>query len=342
MAKRRLTERQTKRIQRIQEQRRQRAAGRALRHVEALSETGLGPEQCGLVIANYGPALIVEDNQGALQHCAVRQNLGTLVCGDRVIWQTSGSAEGVVIALEERRSLLSRPDYSGRLKPLAANLDQVAVVVAPRPGLNEFLIDRYLVAIAAIDVAALLVVNKIDLLDAAALRAIEARLSTYHRIGYPILFASSRSAHGLDELCARLKGHTSILVGQSGVGKSSLIQTLLPDREIRIQALSETTGLGIHTTTTSALYHLPSGGDLIDSPGVRSFELGELHPDDLQRGFVEFVPYLGQCKFSNCSHTVEPGCALLAAVEQGEIEPRRLESYHQIKDSSRAGNPTIR
>jgi ribosome biogenesis GTPase len=333
MARRRLTQRQRERIAKIQENRRRRAAQRAGRQAEQKAEDGLGPEQSGLVIANYGPTAIVEDGQRALHLCAVRQNLATLVCGDHIIWQASGIGEGVVVAVRERRSLLTRPDYSGRLKPLASNLDQVVVVVAPRPVLSESLIDRYLIAIARIGVTPLLVLNKTDLLEAEQLAALEARLAGYRRIGYRLLRASTRTSHGLDALREQLRDRTSILVGQSGVGKSSLIRTLLPDREIRIEALSEATGHGTHTTTTSMLYHLPDGGDLIDSPGVRSFEPGDVTLEELEHGFVEFAPYLGHCRFSNCGHTVEPDCALRAAVDQGEVELRRLESYLQIKNA---------
>jgi ribosome biogenesis GTPase len=333
MARRRLTHRQRERIAKIQENRRRRTVQRAGRQAEQLSEDGLSPEQDGLVIANYGPAAIVEDRARALHRCAVRQNLGTLVCGDQVIWQSSGTEEGVVVAVQERRSLLTRPDYSGRLRPLAANLDQVVVVVASRPVLSESLIDRYLIAIARIGVTPLLVLNKIDLPTADQLETVEAQLAGYRRIGYRLLRASTRTSHGLDGLRDQLRERTSILVGQSGVGKSSLIRTLLPDREIRIKALSEATGHGTHTTTTSMLYHLPDGGDLIDSPGVRSFEPGDVTPEELERGFVEFSPFLGHCRFSNCGHTVEPGCALREAVERGEVESRRLESYLQIKSS---------
>lgn len=334
MAKRRLSRQQIERIKLLHEQRREKAARRAARHAEdVLHEDGLGPEQSGLVIANFGATLIVEDATGALHRCALRQNLGTAVCGDRVVLQMIASGEGVVIAIEPHHSLLTRPDYSGKLKPVAANLDQVAVVCAPRPELNEFLIDRYLVAIATINVTPLLVLNKIDLLDPAARTAMEARLDVYRRIGYPVLYASTRSEHGLDELRTWLKERTSILVGQSGVGKSSLIKMLLPDREIRIQALSQATGFGTHTTTTSTLYHLPDGGDLIDSPGVRSFELGELQRLDLERGFVELEPFLGRCKFSNCTHRSEPGCAVLAALARGDIDPRRLASFQQLRES---------
>lgn len=330
---RRLTRQQRLRIQQAQEKRRQKALQRIAKQVDSLSNSGLGREQSGLVIANHGPALIVENQEGSLYRCAVRQHLGTLVCGDRVIWQQSSSGEGVVIAMEERYSLLTRPDYSGRVKPVAANLDLIAVVVSPRPQLNEFLIDRYLVAIAAMRVAALLVVNKVDLLESEALTVMKERLATYVRIGYKTLFMSTRSGHGLSAIRGQLKDHTSLLVGQSGVGKSSLIKALLPDRSIRIRALSKATGHGTHTTTSSTLYPLPDGGHLIDTPGVRSFELGDLSPDDLELGFPEFAPYLGHCQFSNCSHTVEPACALREAVVQGDIDERRLVSYQQIKNS---------
>ena len=333
MARRRLTRRQRERIQKIQEKRRNGLSERAAQEAETLSDGGLGPPQTGLVIANYGPAVVLEDRDGELRRCAVRQNLEMLVPGDRVVWQPAGEDEGVVTALEERRSLLSRPDYSGRLKALAANLDRVVIVVAPRPEPSEFLIDRDLVASASMGADPLLVFNKIDLLDEPGLAAMRERLATYARIGYPVLFLSIRTETDLNELREHLAGRTSILLGQSGVGKSSLVKALLPSREIRIRALSEATGRGTHTTTTTTLYHLPDGGDLIDSPGVRSFELGEPHLEDLERGFPDLVPYGGRCQFSDCSHTVEPGCALREAADRSDIDPRRLESYRQLKAS---------
>jgi ribosome biogenesis GTPase len=328
MAGRRLSERQQARIARQQEQRRARAGC-----ADAITEAGLGPEQTGLVITNHGASAIVEDAQGRLYRCAVRQNLGRLACGDRVVWQVADpvAATGVVVAVNARRSLLTRPDYHGQPRPVAANLDAVAVVLAPEPEPSEYLIDRYLVAIAAIGVQSLLVLNKIDLLSEAALAALQARFAPYRRIGSPLLLASSRSAHGLDTLRDWLRDRGSLLVGQSGVGKSSLIQALLPDRAIRIQALSAATGHGTHTTSSSTLYHLPGGGDLIDTPGVRSFELGEVGPSDLARGFPELAPYLGQCRFSDCRHQSEPDCALRAALDRGEIAPRRLASYLELR-----------
>lgn len=335
MASRRLTQRQQERIQRAQERRRERVGCWA----EPLDTAGLGPEQAGLVITHYGVNLIVEDSEGRLYRCAARQNLGRLACGDRVVWQTTGTGEGVVVAVAERRSLLTRPDYNGRPRPVAANLDAVAVVLAPAPEPSEYLLDRYLVAIAAIGVQGFLVLNKLDLLDEAARAALLDRLDLYRRIGYPLLLTSSRTAHGLHELRAWLCGHTSLLVGQSGVGKSSLIKALLPDRAICIQAVSRATGHGAHTTTASTLYHLPEGGDLIDTPGVRSFELGELRLDDLDRGFVELTPYLGRCRFTDCRHATEPGCALRDAVEHDAVAQRRLDSYRQLRAALMAARP---
>ncbi|MDG4553913.1 MAG: small ribosomal subunit biogenesis GTPase RsgA [Candidatus Competibacter sp.] len=328
---RRLTQRQRARIQRQQDHRRERAEGPT--PTPTPDEVGLGSERTGLVIANHGSVLIVEDDEDRLYRCAARQNLGRLACGDRVVWQPSGAEAGVgvVVALIERRSLLTRPDHRGQPRPVAANLDEVAVVLAPEPEPSEYLLDRYLVAIAAIGVRGLLVLNKADLLDASARAALLDRLEPYQRIGYPLLLASNRAARGLDELRAWLGGRVSLLVGQSGVGKSSLVKALLPEREIRIRAISQATGHGAHTTTTSTLYHLPDGGDLIDTPGVRSFGLGEIDPDALGRGFPELAPYLGHCRFSDCRHQGEPGCELAAALARGEIVPRRLDSYVMLR-----------
>jgi len=331
MSRRRLSQHQLRRIRDAQAQRRERAGRQAQRILEQHPESRLDPPQGGLVIANFGSTLIVEDRDGALHRCALRQNLETAVVGDRVIWQAISPGEGVVTALEARRSLLSRPDYSGRLKSVAANLDTVAVVFAPEPPLNEFLIDRYLVAIHAMGAAGMLVLNKVDLLDAPAREVLWARLATYRRIGYPVVTASTREPDGLTALHARLNAGTAILVGQSGVGKSSLIKALLPDREIRVQALSEATGKGTHTTTTSTLYHLPGGGDLIDSPGVRSFELQDIGREQLEAAFAEFSPHREHCRFANCTHSAEPGCAVQVAVARGEVDARRLASYQQIR-----------
>lgn len=326
MTQRRLSRQQLARIQKLQDKRRERAGIR--------SEQGTIGEQYGLIITHYGTTAIVENDTGTLIRCTLRRNLDAFTCGDRVIWEPGKRGEGVITALLPRQSLLQRPDSHGRLRPVAANIDQIAVIIAPRPEPSEALIDRYLVAIETVGVMALLVVNKIDLLDADDLQSLLDRLAVYRDIGYPMIQTSTKLPGGLDRLHSELVDRTSLLVGQSGVGKSSLTKTLLPERDIRIQALSETTGLGTHTTSVSTLYHLPGGGDLIDSPGVRGFEPGELSVTDLAWGFREFRPLLGQCRFANCTHTVEPNCAVLDAVAGGRIDQRRLASYQQLKTSA--------
>lgn len=286
--------------------------------------------QGGLVIAHYGRDLVVEDPQGKLHLCSARKKLGRLVCGDRIHWQATGPGQGVVTGLDPRRSLLARPDARGNERPLAANIDQIIVVCAPEPPLSEALIDRYLVIAELIGARPLILVNKADLLSGTARAHLEARLSAFTRLDYPVLFASTRDSAQVNTLTQHCNGHTSILVGQSGVGKSSLVRLLLPDSDIRIGQLSDASGLGKHTTTETTLYHLPAGGDLIDSPGVRDFQLWQTTAEDLERGFRELHRYRGQCRFHNCRHNGEPGCAVAAAADLGDVDVRRLGSYRSL------------
>jgi len=286
--------------------------------------------QPGLVLAHYGQASLVEAESGEVVRCATRRNLPRTVCGDRVMWEASSPREGVITRVLERKTTLLRPDRSNRGRPVAANLDQIVVVIASKPRFEPGMLDRYLVAAELMGATPAIVVNKLDLLDAQSLARLEQRLAIYRHLGYCLLFTSTRSTDGLKDLHRQLKSHTSILVGQSGVGKSSLVQALLPDFEVRVGALSQVTGLGRHTTTAAQLYHLPDGGDLIDSPGVRDFSLCPVPVEELARGFVEFQPYLGRCRFHNCRHLNEPGCAVQAAVRDGLISPQRLEHYQAL------------
>ncbi|MCP5141844.1 MAG: small ribosomal subunit biogenesis GTPase RsgA [Gammaproteobacteria bacterium] len=339
MARRRLTQRQIERIKSIQEKRRARAGQRA----DALAADGLGTERHGRVITNFGKSLLVENDDGSLARCVPRQNLGLVVCGDNVVWQPSEQGDGVVSAVEQRRSVLGRPDASGEIRPTAANLDQVIVVAAPLPEFSEDMIDRYLVAAEALGLHAVIVLNKVDLLDAGGLAAVEARLATYVKLGYPVLTASTITEHGLDALHAQMRGRVSLLAGQSGVGKSSLINALMPDLQLRTQAISEGSGLGQHTTTNATWYHLADrDGALIDSPGVRAFDLWDMDMARVADGFREFHELLGQCRFHNCRHRSEPGCALKAAADEGEIDPRRLASYLRIVDDMESGRDRLR
>lgn len=332
MAKRKLNRRQQWRIDKIQEERRKRAERKQGQLTENdLDGHSLGPEEEGIVIANFGASVELEDNEGEPVRCQLRQNLPALVVGDRVVWQRAVEG-GVVIAIQPRRSELVRPDAAGNLRPVAANIDQILVVAAPAPAYSPEMIDQYLAAAELTGIAPVLVFNKIDLIDNSNRKAVEQLLQSYHRLGYAVLSASTHDSHGLDALLERLRGNTSVFVGQSGVGKSSLVKALLPEREIGVGELSSQSGLGQHTTSTSRLYHLPAGGAIIDSPGVREFRLWPMESGELLHGFREFVPYLGQCKFRDCRHENEPGCALREAVERGEIEARRLASYLRIAE----------
>jgi ribosome biogenesis GTPase len=292
------------------------------------------PTNSGLVLVNYGKSVLVEDDTGCLYRCVARRNLRQIVSGDRVRWEAVGAQEGVIVAIEPRRTILQRADGSDRTRVLAANIDQILIVAAPQPAHDVFLIDRYLVAAELAGTTPLLVVNKSDLLDSWGADASTDDLMAYADIGYGILIMSARLTTGIDKLAQALVNRTSILVGQSGVGKSSLINCLLPERDILIGKLSDASGKGCHTTTTTTLYHLPHGGDLIDSPGVRDFRLGETAPADLARGFREFRPYLGLCRFQDCRHLSEPGCAIKEAMREGVISERRLASYTQLASGS--------
>lgn len=242
---------------------------------------------------------------------------------------------GIITSILTRDTELARPNYAGRSKPLASNFDRMAVVLAPEPEPVRYLLDQYLVAAEWIGVEAVIVLNKSDLLDDADWRVFRAAFDDYRHIGYALIDASAVAADGLVALTASLSGGTSVLVGQSGVGKSSITHRLVPDQEIQIGRLSAATGLGRHTTSTTTLYALPGGGQLIDSPGVRSFRLGQVDRATLERGFREFRAFLGHCRFSDCAHGDEPGCALREAAGNGAISATRLANFHHLLQSGR-------
>jgi ribosome biogenesis GTPase len=335
MTGRKLTRRQAWRVQKIQQERAKRAAKRDQTANELLDDSDLGPEREGLITAHFGTQVelvAAEDlDRTTPMRCHLRANLGSLVTGDKVIWREhTGQAIGVVVAVLPRATELARPDANGLLKPIAANIDQIILVFAPHPQPFANLIDRYLIAANALNIPTLLLLNKIDALNEENSEEINELLAIYERLDYPILRVSTKSREGLAELQQQLANKISIFVGQSGVGKSSLINQLLPDIELKVGALSEATLKGRHTTTTAQLFHFPAGGDLVDSPGVREFGLWHMDRSRIFAGFKEFQPLIGQCKFRDCQHESEPGCAVMAAVEAGEIQPARLASYRHI------------
>lgn len=331
MSKRRLTRQQQFRIDKIQQERLARAKKKDKKIDAQIDSGNLGEPEEGLIIAHYGATIDVKNNEGHVVRCSVRSNLPALVTGDKVLWQPGDNDSGVINALHERHSILTRPDVRGKLRPVAANIDRIVIVAAPSPRTPVNLIDRYLVATAHDDIHPVILLNKSDLIDQAPEMMQE--LQQYSELGYETLIASANDTDGLAAIQALVAEGNSVFVGQSGVGKSSIINRLLPDEDLKVGEISDATGKGRHTTTTAKLYPIPSGGQLIDSPGIREFGLWHTSEEDLAKGFPEIDQFASLCKFNDCSHTHEPGCALKAATEQGDVLQRRLDSFITIRDS---------
>lgn len=293
--------------------------------------------QPGLVITNFGKRLLVEAEDGELLNCGVRQHLGKLVAGDRVFWQPDIEAgTGIVSEYLERKSELSRPGFRGQKRMVAANIDLICIVAPILPGVHPDMIDRYLVAAKQLKLPAVILINKVDLLETDEdWETLAEILLPYEDLEVEIIPVSALE-DDLAELKILLEDLVSAFVGPSGAGKSSLINALIPDLDIRTSALSEATGLGVHTTTNSIYYHLPTEGDskgaIIDTPGVRQFSPTPCSLSELESYYPDFSPFIGKCKFANCTHTTEPECAILQALEDDEIAPSRYNSFQRLME----------
>lgn len=293
----------------------------------------------GQIIAAFGRQYLVELAGGELLPCLTRGKKSEVACGDLVeIKRTAHAstaprtdsqqtdAQGVIERILPRRTLLYRSD-AYRQKLIAANVSQIIVVVATEPSFSDELLARCLIAAHDQQLETLIVLNKCDLAPQAA----HAVLQPYRTIGYRVLELSAKE--NAAALLPFLQGHTSVLVGQSGMGKSTLINALLPDAQAATREISSALDSGKHTTTHARLYHLNADSHLIDCPGVQAFGLHHLNKGAIEEGFVEFAAYRGQCRFNNCQHTHEPDCALRKAAAEGRIDARRLQLFQDISQS---------
>ncbi|MDH2916965.1 MAG: ribosome small subunit-dependent GTPase A [Gallionella sp.] len=278
----------------------------------------------GLVIAAFGRHYLVELPDREIIECVPRGKKSEVACGDTVEVTRTGTDQGVIDRIAPRKTLLYRSD-AFKQKIIAANVSQIVVVVATEPSFNDELLARCLLAGHDQNLDILIVLNKCDLPQIASARA---QLAPYTKIGYRVLELSAKQ--DVTPLLSHLQGHTSVLVGQSGMGKSTLINALIPDAFAATREISTVLDSGKHTTTHARLYHLNADSHLIDCPGVQLFGLHHLDFAAIERSFPEFLPYLGECRFANCSHSHEPNCAILKATAEGKIDERRLKLFQQI------------
>ena len=316
-----LTRKQKWRIDKVQSEKIARADKTASKVESQIDEND--KELQGKVITRYGQRQLVEDENGKVFQSVSRQNIGFSVAGDRVLFQRTKNDEAIVTAIYPRNNELKRQD-----KLIAANIDQLWLVVALEPHYEFELIDRYLIMAENLNLSIGIIVNKIELANNG--NEFLDDFIDYQSLGYDVHFLSVKSNINIEIFKNQLISKSHIFLGQSGVGKSSLINSLIPDLKLRVNEISNKSKLGKHTTTNTTLYHIPTGGDLIDSPGVREFQLENLTETEIRNGFKEFKALSDDCRFRDCKHISEPNCAVKDALEQGEININRYHSYLYI------------
>lgn len=295
----------------------------------------------GRVLRSQGLHSLVRDDDGTVFQCATRRLLKTLsvdqrhvvIAGDVVWFRPEGSDQGIIERVEPRRGILSRTSR-GRQHVLVANVDQVLIVTsAAEPRLKPNLVDRFLVSAEKTNIRPLVCINKIDLINAADLLPL---VGVYAQLGYEVHLVSAETGFGIERLRTRVAGAASVVTGQSGVGKSSLLNAIEPGLALRVQSVSEETQKGRHTTTTAELLPLTIGGFVVDTPGIRQFQLWDVIPEEVAGYFRDLRPYVSKCRFPDCTHTHEDDCAVKDAVADGWIDARRYESYVQIQSGDEA------
>lgn len=289
-------------------------------------------DRLGLIVAAHGRHYLAQAD-GQLWQCVTRGKKSDVATGDRVRFRATSLDQGVIEEILPRTTLLYRSDQF-KSKLLAANLTQLFIVVATEPSFSDDLVSRSLVAAEAAGIRALLILNKIDL--AAQRDAARERVAAYESLGYPVHEVSAKAdpAQAVDTLAPLLQGQSTILIGQSGMGKSSLVNLLVPDADIAVREISQRLDSGKHTTTFTRLYAINDSTSVIDSPGFQEFGLYHLSEGMLERAFPEFAPHLGGCRFYNCHHVAEPGCAILQAVADEQISASRHQLYLQLRHES--------
>lgn len=278
------------------------------------------------IVARFGQTCRLVTSSNEIIDCHIKKNIPAPVTGDWVEWEQS---RRLVTAVLPRQSLLERMDKTGRCKPLAANMDQIMIVSAYKsPAIDTLLIDRYLLFSENQGIQAILVFNKHDLNSSS--KPMSGIMNVYENLGYPCIQCSTVSGLNLDRLKGMITHHTTILVGQSGVGKSSILNAIAPEVQAPTSVLSAGIQQGQHTTTVATLYPVGNGGNVIDSPGVRQFTPCIQDWKAVEKGFIEIYQQAQYCRFNNCRHLQEQGCAVIESVRNNEISPARLDSYHHF------------